>query len=75
LVHFLKKIKGYAFLKTHCVFHFSYADDITYVFNDKDVEKYFQEKSKKDKRYADLYKLRLDRLDGAQFNKPVGTRK
>ena len=75
LVHFLKKIKGYAFLKTHYVFHFSYADDITYVFNDKDVEKYFHEKSKKDKRYEDLYKLRLDRLDGAQFNKPVGTRK
>ena len=68
LVHFLKKNKGYAYLKNHIIYHIGYSEKPTYRFDEEYVIKYLESK---DENYKELLKLRIKRKDGAQFSKPI----
>ena len=68
LVHFLKKSKGYAYLRGHIVYHIAYDENPSYIFNEEDVVSYLE---KKGPRYQDLLDLRKYGKDGAEFNKQI----
>ena len=71
LVHFLKKRRGYAFLKTHMVLHFSYAEKPTYRFDNREVLAYLESKLMTDPTLKDLRDLRSNGRDGADFPRRV----
>jgi hypothetical protein len=68
LVHFLKKHRGYAYLRNQIVYHIAYAENSTYSFDNEQVIRYLESKGDE---YSDLLALRKESKDGAEFSKPI----
>lgn len=75
LVHFLKRRRGYAYLRQHTVLHIGYAEAATYTFDDDEVVAYLTQRAAKEPGYEPLLALRRQLKDGADFPKPVERRR
>jgi hypothetical protein len=71
LVHFLKRLRGYAFMHRHILYHASYPEPSKYEFDDLAVVHYLEERNSKNAEYSHLLELRREERDGADFSKPI----
>jgi hypothetical protein len=71
LGHFLKRKRGYAYLRRHVVLHWGENETPTYQFDDHEVVRHLEELNALDGRWSMLLGLRSNLRDGADFPKPV----
>jgi hypothetical protein len=71
IVHFLKKLKGYAHIHNHVIYHISLKEDPSYFFNNEEVINYLRKLSKNNREYLDILSLRIKNQDSCSFRKEV----
>jgi hypothetical protein len=71
LAHFLKRSRGYAYLRRHVVLHWGKNEAPAYQFDDDEVVRHLEELNAVDGRWAELLDLRRALRDGADFPKQI----
>lgn len=74
LGHFLKRGRGYAYLRWHSVLHVGWHESPSYAFDDGDVVRCLERRAARESAYYHLLELRRQSKDGAGFSRPIRRR-